>query len=68
MNDTGYMPRVWQCQNPKCGTILDGGSIGRDGVGEDTELFCTSCASRDIQQITGDKSKHPVLFRSDWPI
>ena len=55
---TGHAPHVWQCQNPKCNAVLDAGSIGRDGPGEDAELFCTSCSSRDVRLI---EMEHPLF-------
>ncbi len=62
---TGHTPDVWICQNPECGDKLTAETIGRDGEREDAELFCTSCASRDVRLIQGPQH---VLFREDWPV
>ncbi len=59
----GHTPDVWICQNPECNTQLDAGSIGRDGVGEDATLFCTSCSSRDVRLI---EMEHPLFSEKNF--
>jgi hypothetical protein len=53
---TGHTPDVWICQNSDCGDKLTADTIGRDGEGEDAELFCTSCSSRDVR-LVGHKAQ-----------
>jgi hypothetical protein len=50
---TGHEPQIYQCGNPKCGDILTGETLGEAPVNDrgDTEPFCTSCGSRNVELI-----------------
>lgn len=62
---TGQTPDVWICQNPECGDKLIADTIGRDGPGEDAELFCTSCSSRDVRLATEYINMQQVPIRTE---